>query len=266
MPLNAQRRRLLAKLVPEGLIVTRQWLLENGFDRHAIDNLVKSEQLRLLNNGVYSRGEGVSSWQDVVFALQKFRKLDCVVGGLTALELQGLAHYLPLSAKQVINLFSADPLPKWVSQFSTDITFRRYNSGKILASMNKKNIELFTNSTAWRPNTDGLIISSPERAMLEVLYDVPNKISFDHANELMQGMTAFAPRSVQAMLEQATNVKCKRLFLWLAEHQNHAWFSRINLNKIDLGSGNRVLVKGGKLDEKYRITVPNEIVIDGDLF
>ena len=266
MPLNSQRRRLLSTLVPEGLIVTRQWLLENGFDRHAIDNLIKSEQLRILKNGVYSRGEGVNSWQDVVIALQKFQKLDCVVGGLTALELQGLAHYLPLSAKQVINLFSADPVPKWVSQFSTDITFRRYNSRKVLPNKNKKNIELFTASTPWRQNIEGLIVSRPERAMLEVLYDVPDKISFAHANELMQGMTAFVPRVVQAMLEQCANVKCKRLFLWLAERQNHAWFSRIDLNKIDLGSGNRVLVKGGKLDEKYRITVPKEIVIDRDLF
>lgn len=58
------------------------------------------------------------------------------------------------------------------------------------------------------------------------------------------------------MLEQCSNIKCKRLFLLLAERNHHPWFSRIDVSKINLGAGNRMLVKGGVLDKKYRITVP----------
>lgn len=97
MPLNAERRKALSKLVPEGAIVTRQWLLENQFDRHAIDNLVKTDQLQVISHGIYGRGELPNSWEPIIYALQAYHRSDCVVGGLTALELQGLAHYLPLS-------------------------------------------------------------------------------------------------------------------------------------------------------------------------
>lgn len=258
MPLNAERRKTLSKLVPEGAIVTRQWLLENHFDRHAIDNLVKTRQLHVLSYGIYSRGELSNSWEPIVYALQAYHKSDCVVGGLTALELQGLAHYLPLSKKkQHVQLYTHEPLPKWVINFSPDLVFTRYNSSEVFKDLKGPNTRFFTTRRQWKENMDGIIISAPERAMLEVLLSVPEKLSFDHANELMQGMTSFSPRAVQALLEQCTNVKCKRLFLWLAERQNYPWFTKLNLNKIDLGSGNRMLAKGGKLNKKYQITVPS---------
>ena len=258
MPLNAERRKALSKLVPEGAIVTRQWLLENHFDRHAIDNLVKTRQLHILSYGIYARGELSNSWEPIAYALQAYDKSDCVVGGLTALELQGLAHYLPLSKKkQNVHLYSPKPLPMWITNFSPDLIFTRYNSSEVFKELKENNTEFFTTTRAWKENMDGIIISVPERAMLECLLTVPDKLSFDHANELMQGMTSFSPRVVQSLLEQCTNVKCKRLFLWLAERQNYPWFSKLNLNKIDLGSGNRMLVKGGKLNKKYQITVPS---------
>lgn len=242
MPLNAERRRALTSLVAEGFIVTRKWLLEHKFDRHAIDNLVKTGQLKIVANGVYSRGEVVTTWEVVVYALQQFSNLDCVVGGLTSLELHGLAHYLPLSRNQIVRLYCRNSLPKWINNFSQDITFTCHNSGQIFPS-EKKNIELLTTTTKWRMSSHSLITSRPERAMLEVLFDVPD-------------MTTFVPQVVQSMLEQCSNVKCKRLFLLLAERNHHQWFSHIDLSKIDLGAGNRMLVKGGVLDKKYRITVP----------
>ena len=258
MPLNAERRKALSKLVPEGAIVTRQWLLENQFDRHAIDNLVKTDQLHVISYGIYGRGELPNSWEPIIYALQAYHRSDCVVGGLTALELQGLAHYLPLSKqKQHVQLYTPEPLPKWVTNFSSNLIFIRHNSSEVFKNLEERNTEFFTKKREWRENLDGIIISIPERAMLETLLGVPDKLSFDHANELMQGMTSFSPRVVQSVLEQCTNVKCKRLFLWLSERQNYPWFAKLNLKKIDLGAGNRMLVKGGKLNKKYHITVPS---------
>jgi hypothetical protein len=51
-------------------------------------------------------------------------------------------------------------------------------------------------------------------------------------------------------------VKVNRLFLWFAERNDHAWFKRLDLDAINIGSGKRVVAKGGKLDAKYQITVP----------
>ena len=104
-----------------------------------------------------------------------------------------------------------------------------------------------------------MVISSPASAMLEVLFDVPEKISFEHADQLIQGLTTLSPRRVQSVLESCKNVKAKRLFLWLAERNNHAWFKRLDLGKIDLGTGHRSITKGGKFDSKYKITVPEDM-------
>ncbi len=91
-----------------------------------------------------------------------------------------------------------------------------------------------------------------------MLNEVPAKISLEHADQLIQGMTSLSPRTVQALLEACTNVKVKRLFLWFASKHNYTWFSKLNTERISLGSGNRAIVKGGELDKTYKITVPKD--------
>jgi hypothetical protein len=51
-------------------------------------------------------------------------------------------------------------------------------------------------------------------------------------------------------------VKVKRLFLHLAEKQAHPWFKQLDVTRVSLGSGKRMIVAGGRLDPKYLITVP----------
>jgi hypothetical protein len=48
----------------------------------------------------------------------------------------------------------------------------------------------------------------------------------------------------------------RRLFLYLAEQHQHSWFQRLDVDALDLGTGNRSIVQGGHLDPKYLITVP----------
>jgi hypothetical protein len=42
----------------------------------------------------------------------------------------------------------------------------------------------------------------------------------------------------------------------LAEKQAHPWFKQLDLTRVSLGSGKRMIVAGGRLDPKYLITVP----------
>ena len=51
----------------------------------------------------------------------------------------------------------------------------------------------------------------------------------------------------------------KRLFLiYGRENDQHSWFKELRIEKINLGSGKRVIVQNGVLDKKYHITVPRE--------
>ena len=103
-------------------------------------------------------------------------------------------------------------------------------------------------------------ISNPELAIMEVLMDVPKRVSFDHADELMQGLTQLSPRKLTELLNVCKNVKVKRLFFWLAErYANYPWRKRLGAEDFDLGVGKRVIAKGGKLDNRYLITVPENM-------
>lgn len=56
-------------------------------------------------------------------------------------------------------------------------------------------------------------MSSPERAYLEVLVDVPKTVSFEHADQLLQGVTTLSPRRMEHLLRNCANVKVRRLFI-----------------------------------------------------
>jgi hypothetical protein len=45
---------------------------------------------------------------------------------------------------------------------------------------------------------------------------------------------------------------CKAIYLF-------AWLKRIDRAAVDLGKGKRMLVKGGKLERAYQITVPGNL-------
>jgi hypothetical protein len=111
-----------------------------------------------------------------------------------------------------------------------------------------------------------LTVSTPERAAIELVDELPNNESFDQIDALLGGMATLSPRRVQRLLEACTSVKVKRLFLFFAERHNHAWFKQLKLDRIDLGSGKRVLVEGGSLSPKYLITVPDSLLRSVDDF
>ena len=261
MSLNTARRDLLTEMLPEGMVVPRKWLLKNNFNRHGIDNLVKTGQLEPLATGVFKKPSSPLTWEGLVSSLQQYFSLDLVVGGLTALELQGLGHYVPMAAQNIIHVYAKEPLPKWVNNLSW-VSFIQHRSKFLLKRNSKKDLEpgyddqTFTQN--WSNGKFTLYMSIPERAILEALDDVPETISFEHAGQLMQGMTAASPKKMEELLGLSKSLKAKRLFFWFAERQNYPWLAKIERNKISLGVGKRVVVKDGKLDKKYLITVPRE--------
>ena len=257
MATNLERRKQLYNLLPEGIITTREWLLQHNFSSHAIDNLVKSDQLELVSRGVYVRNSSKISWQSIVYSLQTNLKLDLIVGGLTALEMYGLSHYLSFSDTKTIHLYGSDTLPKWVQGITLNTKFVRHTTAGIVK--NKKvedGLNTFVVEKQWSDDGRKIGISTPERAFLEVLLDVPEKTTFEHADQLMQGLTTLSPRTLQKLLQDSNNIKVKRLFLWFADRYNYVWLAKLDRDEITLGSGNRMIAKGGKLNTKYKITVP----------
>jgi hypothetical protein len=58
------------------------------------------------------------------------------------------------------------------------------------------------------------------------------------------------------LLAACKSLKVKRLFLFLGSRYQYPWFEQLDRSAIDLGKGKRLIVRGGRYDREFRITVP----------
>jgi hypothetical protein len=102
-----------------------------------------------------------------------------------------------------------------------------------------------------------LPMAGPERAIMEMLNDVKgDAYGFDHAAQIFEGLTVLRPGVINDLLATCRSIKVKRIFLFLATHFSYPWAKRLETANVDLGRGNRQIVKGGRLDKQFLITVP----------
>ena len=73
-------------------------------------------------------------------------------------------------------------------------------------------------------------------------------------------LSILPPKNVQRLLEECRFRQSENgcSSLW-PQKARHAWFEALDLDKVDLGSGKRVIAKGGVYDKKYQITIPAEL-------
>jgi hypothetical protein len=207
--------------------------------------------LENVGRGAYKKTGDEVKWTGGIYAIQTQTNTRIHVGSMTALVLQGFSHYFRLG-KETIFLFSPykQNLPKWFKDYDWEYP-------------------VYHKQTDFLPEEKGIIkfeiknipnkISSPERAMMECLYLTPKKIDLIECFHIMEGLVNLKPKLVQDLLQNCNSVYVKRLFLYMAEKINHQWQQFLNLEKIDLGSGNRRIAEGGAFVSKYQITIPKEL-------
>lgn len=253
--MSSEPRSKLNRLLttwPQGTVAVSRWLETQGAYQQLVHEYEKSGWIRRIGQGAYVRVGDTVEWTGGLHALQEQMQLPVHVGAKTALQLQGYAHYLPMGKGGAVSLFGSPStrLPAWFRQYDWGVALR-YSATKLFAD--DPNAGLTNKELA----AYAITLSAPERAIMEVLYLVPAEESFEEAGLLMEGLTTLRPRLVQSLLEQCRSVKVKRLFMFLAESHNHAWVKKLDLSKVDFGKGKRMIVKGGRLDVKYNITVPD---------
>ena len=176
------------------------------------------------------------------------------VGGRSALELQGFAHYLPAGGLQRIELYGKTKVPAWVGGFSTTFWFA-IHTRHLFNSLPDAAVHTVPFG-AW----DWAIpLSTPELAMLELLAGVREAADFSVADKFFEAAVNLRPDRLYVLLRACNQSKAKRLFLWFSDRHGHAWRQVLETDGIDLGRGKRMLVKGGAFDTTYQITVPREM-------
>ena len=249
---NGSKINQLLKAWPSGTVAVLPWLEKQGVYQQLVHEYGKTSWVRNVGRGAYAREGDKVEWTGGLYAIQEQMGLAIHAGGKTALQMQGYAHFLPLGKGSTVSLFGPPDikLPAWFKQHRWGVKVR-YTTTNLFAGQAEQGL------TKKELGSYSIKLSAPERAIMEVLYGVPQVDSYEEARLLMEGLTTLRPRLVQALLETCASVKVKRLFMFLAENCKHAWAGKVDLSKVDLGKGKRALVKGGRFDAKYQITVPN---------
>lgn len=248
-------RRSLESLLPEGMVVNRAWLMERGVGRPLVDYYLRSGALEAVARGAYRRPGPPLKWEHVVYSLQE---LGCSlhVGGRTALEMQGYAHYLPMQGVQQIHLYGVGSLPGWVDKLEAPYRFLFHKSRLFKMPVTEEAVTVKPFGHWDWP----LYYATPELALLEMASEVRQEADFEVLDKLFESAISLRPRLIMKLLLASHHVKAKRLFLWFSERHGFDWFKRLECDAVNLGSGKRVVVKGGSLDKGYQITVPRKMV------
>lgn len=239
----------LLKAWPPGTVATHDWLRTKGISRDLAKSYVRVSWLTRLGSGAYGRADSSVTWVGGLYAMQRQLRLPVHVGAVTALALQGHAHFLPLKGGTV-HLFAPAriTLPMWFKRRSWGVKFR-FHSTSLFPN---KRLALVEKSVDNIP----IHLASLERAMLEHLHLARSGDSYQEARALMEGLISPNPKIVQTLLRECRSVKAKRLFLALADECGHPWMKDVDLSKVDLGKGKRVFARGGRLHPKFKITLP----------
>jgi hypothetical protein len=270
---NTRKLNQLERRLPEGLLADSVWFERNGYSRALRHQYVKAGWLEQTARGVFRRPQGQVSWEQVVIALQTLMAYPLSVGGRSALELQGHAHYLPQTQKN-IHLYSDQKIPSWLHKLPLPETFITHNRQRLFSTLVSFNeplsLETPLNEGAilpgelrvlhWGQWRWPMVVSCSERAYLELLDELPKNESFHTADVIMEGLVNVSPRRMQALLESTESIKVKRLFFFFADRHQHQWLTRITCDSINMGAGQSVFIEGGKFDSVYQITVPQEFV------
>lgn len=244
--------------LPEGLVVSSGWLAARGYSRQLLHKYVAGSWLVREGRGAYRRPGPTLSWEQQVYSLQLAQAALGHVGGASALWMHGLTHYGAAAEPSEIWFYSVGQLPSWARQEKKVPKIVRFPLTLFSwrKSKGRETADYAVEQRAWGPRKWLLRMSTPERATLELLDEVPGRLSHEYVWDTFTGLTSLSPKRLQTLLEHCTSVKVKRVFLALAERQRHSWFVRLDLSRIDLGSGKRAFVRGGRLDPKYLITLP----------
>jgi hypothetical protein len=249
---NLSKLNLLLQQLPPGVVILSSWLCRQGYPYELQQRYRKSGWLKSVGRGAMKRvGENLTL-NGALYAMQAQAHLDVHIGGRTALGLLGLAQYIEIQGSQsLLFIRHGTSLPSWLFNNQWD------------------SIPVIIN-TSFLPAHKGLIdydasgfsirISGAARAYMECLELAPNKFDLTEAGELMEGLNALQPETVQSLLESCTSVKVKRLFLYFAEKSGHNWLKYLQPANINLGKGKRSILPNGVFVPRYNITLPKHLV------
>jgi Transcriptional regulator, AbiEi antitoxin, Type IV TA system/Transcriptional regulator, AbiEi antitoxin N-terminal domain len=225
-PTRTKLNRLYSN-APAGAPLTSGDLAALDISADLAVHYVRAGWLVRLARGVFSRPNDTLALHPSLVLLQ--RRLDGLhVGGKSALDWYGLRQYL--SQQPMLHLYgwSAGRLPDWFTErFPAEYHRKRLFDEQPTTLLHAGRLE----QRSGAPN-----VSSPERALLEVLSDVGVRQRLQEARELVESSYTLRAEVLRELLQHCNSVKTVRLCLQFGRELSMPWAAKLDPTQLPTGS------------------------------
>ena len=207
--------------------MTSTQLAEMGISADLAVHYARAGWLQRLAKGLYSRpGASLQLHPSLVVLQRQIAGLH--VGGKTALEWYGVRQYV--SQQAVLHLYgwASARLPEWfVKDFPSEYHRKRLFNETPAQMLGVGRFENRDNAP---------IVSTPERALLELLDEVGVRQPLQEAREIAEGTYSLRAEVLMDLLKRCTSVKTVRLCLTLGRELSLPWSGKLDAAVLPRGS------------------------------
>ena len=210
-----------------GTPVTSRQLAKLGVSADLAVAYVRSGWLTRLARGVFCRAGDTPLLGPSLQILQE-KMPGLHVGGKTALAWHGMQHFVDARPRLTLFGWENRALPGWFTEHFPS-TFRRKRLFKEAPAK-------LLHVTTVPERAGAALVSTPERAFLELLSEVGVRQSLEDVRLLARGLDTLRSDVLVELLKKCKNVKTVRLCLMLGEEFSHPWWPKLNPKALPRGS------------------------------
>lgn len=224
---------LFRKLLPDfprGAPVSTEWLVARGLQPAQVARLAGSGWLKRLGRGAYVLpGDELS--RDATLAWLAVQTPGLHVAGKTALSWRGARHNLAFQEHLVLWGDKSARLPGWFTA--------RFPSRYQATHLFDPNLPPLTGLAPLPAGRPDLLVSTPERAVLELLSDVGKSQGLEEARHLVEAANSMRTGVLEVLLAHLKRIKVARLAHTLADELDLPWKGVARRHSERLGGGSR---------------------------
>jgi len=210
-----------------GAPLTSEDLAALGISADLAVHYVRAGWLVRLARGVLSRPNDTLALHPSLVLLQ--RRIDGLhVGGKSALDWYGIRQYL--SQQPLLHLYgwAGGRLPDWFTE--------RFPAEYHRKRLFDEQPEILLHAGPFEQRSGAPKVSSPERALLEMLSDVGVRQHLQEARELAESSYSLRADVLRELLQRCTSVKTVRLCLQFGRELSLPWAAKLDPAQLPTGS------------------------------
>jgi hypothetical protein len=217
---------LYTRLAP-GTPLTSEDLVALGISADLAVHYVKAGWLTRLARGVFCRPSDSLTLYPSLLLLQ--RRLEGLhVGGKSALDWYGVRHYVAQLPVLQLYGWATGRLPDWFTE-------------RFPAEYHRKRLfierpEALQHVMPFDRRDGAPQVSSPERALLELLSEVGVRQPLQEARELVESTYTLRAKVLRELLQSCTSIKTVRLCLQLGREGALPWADKLDPDTLPTGS------------------------------